>query len=228
VSYSERGIRAMMHRLGFSPQKPIKLAYQKDEAKVKIWLEETYPKIKAQASHEGARIYWGDEMTIQSRDNRGRTYGLIGQTPAIKKSTISFKCNILAAISPSGFMNWMVFEDNFDSKKLVEFIRRLIRQIKQKIYLILDNHGVHHSKKVKDYVEKYKDRIKIFYLPPYCPELNPQELVNQDVKANANNFKKLISKENLTINIRYCLTKIQFNEFKIMNFFKKKEVLYAA
>jgi transposase len=104
----------------------------------------------------------------------------------------------------------------------------MIRQIKQKVFLILDNHKVHHSKKVKAYVEKYKDKLELFYLPPYCPDMNPQELVNQDVKANSNNFRVLKSVNDLTINLRCYLTKIQFNQFKIINYFTKKEVAYAA
>ena len=228
VKYNRRTIRKIMTRLGFSSQKPIKLAYERDPKKIEEWLSVTYPKIKVKAMTEGARIYWGDEMGIQSTDNRGKTYGLKGKTPVIKKTGSRFKCNMLAAISPQGFMNWMVFEDNFTSKKFIEFLGRMIRQIKQKVFLILDNHSVHRSKKVKAYVEKHKDKLELFYLPPYSPDMNPQELVNQDVKANSNNFKALKSLKDLTINLRYYLTKIQSDEYKIMNFFTKKEVSYAA
>ena len=226
--YSERGIRKLMERIGFSSQKPIKLAIQRDPQKIKEWLETTYPKIKERATKEGARIYWGDEMGIHSTDNRGRSYGLVGQTPIIKKTGSRFKCNMLAAISPQGFMNWMVFEDNFTSQQFIQFLGRMIRQIKQKIFLIVDNHRAHHSKKVQAYVEKHKEKIQLFFLPPYCPDMNPQELVNQDVKANANNFRSLKKLEDLTINLRSYLTQIQFNEWKIRNFFTKKEVAYAA
>jgi len=228
INYSVRGIRKLMGRIGFSSQKPIKLALQRNPEKIKEWLETTYPKIKERAMREGARIYWGDEMGIHSTDNRGRTYGLVGQTPVIKKTGSRFKCNMLAAISPQGFMNWMVFEDNFTSQKFIQFLGRMIRKIKQKIFLVVDNHRVHHSKKVKAYVEKYKDRIQLFFLPPYCPDMNPQELVNQDVKANANNFRALKNLEDLTINVRSYLTQIQFDPFKIKNFFQKNEVAYAA
>lgn len=228
VTYNRRSIRKILTKLGFTSQKPIKLAYERDPEKIKAWLTEAYPKIKVRAMQEGARIYWGDEMGIQSTDNRGKTYGLKGKTPVIKKTGSRFKCNMLAAISPQGFMNWMVFEDNFTSEKCVEFLSRMIRQIKQKVFLILDNHRVHHSKKVKAYVEKHKDKLELFYLPPYCPDMNPQELVNQDVKANSNNFRVLKSVNDLTINLRYYLTKIQFNQFKIINYFTKKEVAYAA
>jgi transposase len=228
VTYNRRSIRKILTKLGFTSQKPIKLAYQRNPKKIEAWLTEIYPKIKTRAMQEGARIYWGDEMGIQSTDNRGKTYGLKGRTPVIKKTGSRFKCNMLAAISPQGFMNWMVFEDNFTSKKCIEFLGRMIRQIKQKVFLILDNHRVHHSKKVKAYVEKHKDKLELFYLPPYCPDMNPQELVNQDVKANSNNFRTLKSVNDLTINLRYYLTKIQFDQFKIINYFSKKEVAYAA
>lgn len=86
ITYSERGIRILMNRLGFSSQKPIKLAYQRNPDKIKVWLDDVYPKIKVRAIQEGARIYWGDEMGIHSTDNRGSTYGLVGKTPAIQKS----------------------------------------------------------------------------------------------------------------------------------------------
>lgn len=163
IRYSGRGLRDLMARLGFSSQKPIKQAYQRDPKKIEIWLNETYPAIKSRAMREGARIYWADEMGLQSCDNRGRTYGIVNQTPAIKKTGSRFKVNMLAAISPQGFMNWMVFENNCDSKKFIEFLGRLRRQTKQKVFLIVDNHRVHHSKKVKQYVDKFKDEIELFF-----------------------------------------------------------------
>lgn len=228
LSYNRRSIRKVMTRLGFSSQKPIKLAYQRDPKKIEAWVSDIYPKIKVRAMQEEARIYWGDEMGLQSTDNCGRTYGLRGKKPIIKKIGSRFKCNMLAAISPQGFMNWMVFEDNFTSKKFISFLGRLVRQIKQKVFLIVDNHKVHHSKKVTAYVDKHKDKLKLFYLPPYCPDMNPEELVNQDVKANSGNFKVVKSVHDLTINLRYYLTKLQFNRSKIMKFFTKKETTYAA
>ena len=94
----------------------------------------------------------------------------------------------LAAINSQGHMNWTVFDNNFTSNKFIDFIRRLFVQAKQKIFFIVDNHRVYHSKKVAAYVENTRKKIELFFLPPYCPDINPHELVNQDVKANANNF----------------------------------------
>jgi len=163
ISYSERGIRNLVSTLGFSSQKPIKQAYERDPKKAEVWLHETYPRIKARAMQEGARIYWADEMGLQSTDHRGRTYGLVGQTPKIRKTGSRFKVNMLAAISPQGWMNWMVFENQCDSSIFIEFLGRLRRQVKQKVFLIVDNHRIHHSRKVRAYVEKHQESLEIFF-----------------------------------------------------------------
>jgi transposase len=228
VTYAARSMRDVMKRMGFSCQKPIKRAYERDPAKVKIWLEIEYPRIKTQAMQEGARIYWADEMGIQSQDNRGKMYSLKGKKPIIKKSGTRFKCNVLAAITSHGHMNWTVYKDNFNGQKFIEFLKRILRQVNQKVFMIVDNHKAHHSKEVKTYVEKNKDRIALFYLPPYSPEINPQELVNQEVKAHANNFKVVRKLDDLMTNVRYYLTKLQCNPFKVINYFRKKEVVYAG
>lgn len=228
INYARSTIRDLMRKLGFTSQKPIRLSYRRDPRKIEEWLKGTYPSLKIRARKEGARIYWGDEMGLQSFDNKGKTYGVRGETPCIKKSGSRFKCNMLAAISAEGVMNWMVFEDNFTSEKFIAFLRRLVKQIKFKIFFIVDNHKVHHSTKVKTYVAKNQDKIELFYLPPYCPDMNPQELVNQDVKSNCNNFRPLKTMKDLTINLRYYLTQVQHNSQKIKNYFKKQEVAYAA
>lgn len=112
---------------------------------------------------ERARIYWADEMGIQSTYNRGKAYGMVNQTPAIQKIGTRYKINMLTAISPQGYMDWMVFEDNCDSNKFIEFLGRLRRQIKQKVFLIVDNHIIHRSSKVKEYIKKFKSKIEIFF-----------------------------------------------------------------
>lgn len=228
VVYAARSIRDLMKRLGFSSQKPIKKAYERDPKRIQAWLDIEYPKIKARAMQEGARIYWADEMGVHSTDNRGKMYGLKGKKPVIKKSGSRFKCNVLAAISPQGQMNWTVYTKNFTGQKFIEFLSRVMRQANQKVFMIVDNLRGHHSKRVRNYIEKHKDKIALFYLPPYSPEMNPQELVNQDVKASANNFEALNSVDNLMTNVRYYLTKIQCDPFKVMSYFRKKEVAYAA
>lgn len=228
ISYSKWTVGRLLRKWGYSPQKPIKRAFEQDPIKMKQWLEEEYPKIKQRAIKEKAAILWGDEMGLQSDDHRGRTYGKIGQTPVIGKTGSRFRCNMIAAISNQGFMKWMVIPENFTSKEFIEFLRRLIYRAQGKIFLIVDNLRVHHSKQVSQWLSTRKDNIELFFLPPYAPQLNPQELVNQDVKSHAGNFRVMKTKNDLLTNLRVYLTKIQLNPSKITNFFQKKEVLYAA
>lgn len=228
VKYSVRGMGDTLNRWGFSPQKPLKRAIQQDPKKVQRWLKVDYPQIKKRAQKESAKIFWGDEMGLCSTDQRGRTYGKKGTTPAIEKTGSRFRANMISAITNQGSMKWMVFEKPFTADVFLTFLRRLVYKSKNKIFLIVDNLKVHHSKKIKEWLAKNLDKIELFFLPPYSPELNPQELVNQEVKGQASNFRLMTSMEDLTINLRYYLTKIQFNPWKIINYFKKDSVSYAA
>ncbi len=228
IRYSVRGMGNVLQRWGFTPQKPLKVAIQQSAIKVQQWIANEYPEIKSRALKESAEILWGDEMGLRSNDQRGRTYGLKGQTPAISKTGSRFSCNMIAAISNVGSMKWMVFESNFTVTVFIEFLRRLIYKTGKKIFLIVDNHAVHHAKKTQEWLARHKKKIELFYLPPYSPELNPQELVNQEVKGHANNFHIIKSAQDLSSNLRSYLAKIQFNACKIINYFKKKSVSYAA
>lgn len=226
--YAIRSMSDLLKKWNFTPQKPLKIAIQKDSRKVKEWLEIEYPLIKARAKKESADIYWGDEMGLRSCDQRGRTYSKKGVTPIINKTGSRYKCNMIACITNYGLMRWMVFDDNFTVDIFINFLRRIIYKTKNKIFLIVDNHPVHHAKKVTQWLNKYENKIQLFFLPPYSPELNPQELVNQEIKAHANNFRIVKSLSDLTSNLRVSLTGIQFNFFKIINYFNKKSVSYAA
>lgn len=68
--------------------------------------------------------------------------------------------------------------------KYLEFLNRLVRQSERKVFLIVDRHPVHRAKKVKQWLAEHSEQIRFFYLPGYSPEINPDELLNQDVKSN--------------------------------------------
>ena len=111
-----------------------------------------------------------------------------GKTPVIKKTGSRFRCNMMWAITNQGSMKWMVFKESFTVVIFLNFLSRLIYKSDKKIFLIVDNHKVHHAKKIQAWL-----KITIFFLPPYCPEMNPQELINQEVKSHAGNFKMMTS-----------------------------------
>jgi transposase len=169
-----------LQRWGFSVQRPIKRAYKQDEAKVKSWAESEFPGISERAKSESAEIFFGDETGLQNTSDYVRGYAPIGKTPVVKTEAAHIKINMLSAVTNRGKLRFMLYKDNMNSDKLIDFMRRLVRDSAKKVFLILDNLRVHHSKKATAWLEKHKTEIEVFYLPPYAPEYNPDELLNSD------------------------------------------------
>lgn len=217
----------LLKSLGLTPQKPMKKAYEQSSAKVRRWLKEEYPKIQARAKATRSEIQWGDEMGIRSDDQIGRTYGLRGKTPVVKVTGKRFRANMISTITNRGKLRFMVFKERFTSAVFIEFLKRLIKGIKHKIFLIIDGHPVHKSKAVKKWIEENGSLIEIFLLPAYSPELNPDEYLNQDIKQHTRKTRPE-NQEAMVVGLRSYLKKNQKNPQKIMNFFKAEKVKYAA
>lgn len=217
-----------LKRWGFTAQKPLRRAYQRQDSAVKKWLEETYPKIAGRAKKEKAEIHWGDEAGFHSDHQTGTSYSLKGQTPIIQSTGKRFKTNMISTITNRGTLRFMMFDESFTTDVFINFLGRLIWKSKAKIFLILDNHKVHHAYKVQDWVKSHKDKIELFFLPPYCPALNPDELLNQDVKSNAVGRKRAKTLPELKRNLRLSLFGTQKSPHIIKSYFLKAEVKYAA
>jgi len=217
-----------LRRWGFTPQKPAKRALEQNPEAVQYWLETEYPTIKAAAEKEQAEIHWGDEMGIRSDHQSGRTWGLKGKTPVISSTGQRFSSNMISTITNRGTLRFMVFTKRFTADVFIGFLRRLVGSVDQKVYLIVDNHSVHRAKKVGKWLKKHKEQIAIFYLPPYSPELNPDELLNNDVKNNASKSYRPQNKTELVQNMRFYLRITQKRPDIVRKFFKAPSVAYAA
>ncbi|MDD5640752.1 MAG: IS630 family transposase [Syntrophales bacterium] len=217
-----------LKRWGFTPQKPARRAWEQNPEQVRQWLEKEYPSIRRQAQKEKAQIYWGDEMGLRSDHAVGRSYGLKGQTPVILATGQRFSCNMISAITNQGRLNFMVFKERFTAKVFLEFLRRLLRQNDRRLYLIIDRHPVHRSHKVKNWVEENEERIRLIFLPSYSPEINPDELLNQDVKSNALGRQRPGDQTELMGKVRSYLWSRQLKPDIVANYFQGKHVQYAA
>ena len=215
-------------RWGFTPQKPVRRAFEKNPEQVRRWLEEEYPRIRKQAKREKAQIYWGDEMGLRSDHAVGRSYGRRGKTPVIPGTGKRFGCSMISAITNRGRLNFMVFKRRFRADVFVEFLRRLVRQSKRKVFLIVDGHPVHRSGKVKTWRGKNVHHIRLFFLPSYSPELNPDELLNQDVKSNAVGRRRALNQQEMVTNVRSYLHGRQRQPHIVKQYFQEKHVRYAA
>ncbi|MBI3483814.1 MAG: IS630 family transposase [Acidobacteria bacterium] len=217
-----------LRRWGFTPQKPVRRAYERDPAAVRRWLKKQYPAIQGVARREKATIFWGDEMGMRSDHQAGRSWGRRGQTPVIPGTGKRFRSNMISAISNRGKLAFMVFENRFTAVVFVLFMRRLIRHAKRKVFLIVDGHPVHVAAAVKRWVARHRKQIRLFFLPGYSPELNPDELLNQDVKSNAVGRKRPRDKGELLRNVRHYLWSTQRQPDKVQNYFLHPNVHYAA
>ncbi len=215
-------------RWGFTPQKPMRRAFEKNPEAVHRWLDEKYPAILKQAKQEKADIYWGDEMGMRSDHTVGRSYGRRGQTPVILGTGVRFGCNMISAITNKGQLNFMVFKQRFKANVFEEFLRRLVRQSERKVFIIVDGHPVHRSGKVKKWLNKNEKYIRLFFLPSYSPELNPDEILNQDVKSNAVGRKRARCQSELIANVRSFLWGRQRRPNVVKKYFSEKHVSYAA
>jgi transposase len=160
-------------RWGFSVQRPVKRAYKQDEAKITEWVDVEFPGISERAKEEKAEIFFGDEVGIQNTANYAKGYAPIGKTPVVRVESKRFKVNMISAVSARGKLRFMIYKSNMNSGTLIDFMRRLEKDTTKKVFLILDRLRVHHSKKVRIWLEKHKAEIEVFFLPPYAPEYNP-------------------------------------------------------
>jgi transposase len=228
VNYVLQTISKLLKGSNLTPQKPVYRATQRNEGVIKDWLVNVYPKIKERAKKEEADIHWGDEMGVRSTHVFGRSYGIKNKTPVVNKTTKRFGCNMISSITNKGLMRFMIFKSVFNADVFLKFLRRLIYRQKKKIFIILDNHKVHHCKKSVDWLEKYKEKIEVFFLPAYAPELNPDEMLNRNVKSNVTYSNLFASQNDLFSTLKSYLFSLQHNTSKIKSFFDFDEVSYAS
>ena len=217
-----------LSRWGFTPQKPIRRAYEQSPAAVKQWLETDYPAIAARAKAEKAEIHWGDETGLRSDDVRGRSFAPKGQTPVIRINSKREGLSVISTVTNKGQMRWKIFDGALNADILIDFLRRLIKGARKKVFLILDNLRVHHSKPVKKWLAEHPDEIEVFYLPSYSPELNPDEMANADIKQAVTTKAPARTKLQLVKATSSHLRSVQKQPERIRRYFEHGPVRYAA
>ena len=219
-----------LKRWQFTSKKPIKRAYERKDENTKRWLNEEYPKIKEEAKKENADIWWADETACVSLPTNLKGYAPIGSKhkPVLSHPAKKFKINMISAITNTGKTMFSLYDESINIDRFIDFLQKVINSSDKKVYMIVDNLRVHHAKLVKAWIEEHKEHIAIFYLPPYSPEFNPDEYLNQDYKKNANKNNIPKNKEELKINTLNYMNDISKNQKKVANFFKHPSIVYAA
>jgi len=223
-----RTISDYLRRWGFTAQKPTKLAYEQDPKRLKLWLESEYLEIKKQAKKEKADIHWGDETGINSDGYNVKGFAPKGKTPVVRLTTKRNKINMISSITNQGKVRFMLYRETMTAKVLIKFMARLTKDSQRKVFLILDNLRVHHSKVVQKWLEANKEKIRVFFLPPYSPEVNPDEYLNGDLKQRIRSGIPAKTEQDLAKKTRSFMKMLQWRPKHVMNYFKHPKIAYAA
>ena len=217
----------LLNQLGLSAQRPLWKAYQQDPEKVQRWLEEEYPEIRRRARRIKAEIYFGDEAGVRSDFHSGKTWGKRGQTPIVSSTGARFGANLISAVSARGQLRFMFTPGRVNAGVFIEFLKRLLVGASGPVFLIVDGHPTHKAKSVRRFVDAQGGKLEIFYLPPYSPELNPDEYVWNDLKNRCLGRKLITSREQLKREALRHLRKLQKMPDLVKSFFRSPTTKYA-
>jgi transposase len=220
-------ISNMLHEMGFSVQKPQYRASEQDEKKVEEWKKKTYPALKREAKKEGRVVFWQDEAGFRSEHHSGTTWGEKGKRPVVKATGHRHSCNGISAITSKGEINFMLYHGKFNAKLFISFLKRLLEGREKPVTILVDGHPVHKAKAVTAFVASTEGKLKMYFLPPYSPELNPDEQVWQ---ATKHVVKRKMAKTFAEFkgDIRSALHSLQKQPSKIASFFHHPDVVYVT
>jgi transposase len=228
MKLSKASVCRLLGQLGLTPQRPVWRAYQQKPEVVQQWLDKEYPRIRSMARRMKAQIFFGDEAGVRSDHHAGTTWATKGKTPIVSSTGARFGLNMISAVSAQGEFRFMVVKGRVASSQFIEFIKRLLQGTKRMIFLIVDGHPAHKSRNVVNYVDTIKKRFRLFFLPPYSPELNPDERVWNDLKNNAVGRQAISSPEQLHGAVVSHLRFIQKSPGRVRGYFNNETTKYAA
>ena len=218
----------LLASLDITPQKPLRRAYERDPAAVKKWTEVVYPALQARARTESAAIFFSDEAGFQSDPPLGKTYGLKGQTPVVRTSGQRQSINVISAINARGAFWAMTYDGKLNAESFTVFLQNFMKGRTAKVFLVVDGHPAHRAKCVQRYLASLRGRLELHFLPPYAPDLNPDEFVWHYMKKNGVAKKPLKQNESLRRRVEQDLRDIHADRQMIRSFFEAASVAYAT
>ncbi len=226
VRLSEVSVGRMLRKLGLSPQKPLRRAYERDPELVESWREKEFPKIRRLAKKERATLYFSDEAGVRSDFHAGTTWAPKGQTPVVPATGQRFGMNLISAISPRGDFRFMTVDGRMNAGRFIEFLKRLIHNAPRPVFLIVDRHPSHRARKVLEFVRSTEGRLRLFFLPPYAPDLNPDEHVWNHLKNHGVGKRAIRSREQFRGIVLSHMRSLQRLPDLIRGFFRDPHLRY--
>jgi transposase len=223
-----RTVGHYLRRWGYTPQRPARKSYKQDPEEVREWLDETYPGIRERAKEEEGEIHWGDETGVRSTCHVGRGYARKGHTPVLTLPGNRFSVNMISTVTNQGKVRFMIYEGRMNGALFIAFLARLIRDAQTKVFLIVDHLSLHEAAQVKAWLAGKEDRIEVFYLPKYAPELNPDEYLNCDLKANINQQGLPHNREDLNARLKSFMHRLSKLPERVASYFQHRCIRYAS
>ncbi|MGH7592721.1 MAG: IS630 family transposase, partial [Gemmatimonadales bacterium] len=227
VDYCLTSVGKLLASLDITPQKPLRRAYERDPVAVELWRNETYPELKKRAKKLGAKIFFLDEAGFQSDPPLGRTYGLKGKTPVVTSSGQRQSINVISAVNASGAFWAATYTGKLNAESFLEFLKDFMKGQPQKIMLVVDGHPAHKANLIKGYIAELAGRLELHFLPPYAPDLNPDEFVWNYMKNTGVSKTPLKKNESLRDRVEQDLNSIYRNQELVASFFLAESVVYA-
>jgi transposase len=217
----------LLAQLELTPQKPLRRAYERDPARIERWKQEEYPKLRKRARKHGANIFFLDETGFSSEPNLRRTYGLKGETPVVQTTGQRQKVNVISAVSVQGAFWCQVYTHTLNQGAFITFLKDFMTGRRGKVFLVMDSHPAHIANSVKKYVQSTKGKLELHFLPPYAPDLNPDEFVWNYLKGNGVARKPLRKDESLKARVEADLAELKEDRSLLRSFFRAESVVYA-
>ena len=228
VRLSANSVGRLLAHLGITPQKPLWRAYQQDPERVRQWIQAEYPAIARQAQQERAEIWFGDESGVRSDYHAGTTWAARGKTPVVRTTGARYRLNMLSAVNRRGKMRFMIEAKGLNADVMCRFLDRLMAGQKRRVFLILDGHPIHKSARLARKVTGFDGRLRLFLLPPYSPELNPDEGVWREVKGHRLGRAGIFGFADLKSKALGALRHLARRPDKVRALFRTHTTIYAA
>jgi transposase len=228
IALALRTVGWYLQRWRFTPKRPRRHSRDQDPDEVRQWLQQTYPAIEARAEREGAEVYWADEVGVAADQQPARGYAPRGERATQEVPDPHLRVNQIAAISNRGHIRFMTYTQTMDAALFLVFLQRFLRGTAGKVFLIVDRLRAHKTAAVEAWLLGHRDRLEVFYLPPYTPELNPDEYLNNDMKGSVHAQGLPHSKPEERSRIQAFMRRLLHLPEHVMSYFQHPCVQYAA
>ena len=139
-----------------------------------------------------------------------------------------FGVNLISAVTAKGALRFAAYDGNLNAAVFLDFCRRLLHDASGPVLLVLDGHPVHRSNAVKRFAEATAGRLRLFFLPGYAPELNPDEWVWKNIKHDRIGRAGVNSPDDLKAKALAALHRLQKLPHLVQSFFRDPNLRYIT